>query len=957
MAGKGVTPNNNHFVIKMLSKEFAKSNKGRNRILLGAVILCIVMLTVVFGISYGKMQAECTKAARAAGTTASVSIQDADASQYAVVKGLDFVKRAGRRVSVGEAEAEGKPVCRIKWLDEQAWEKLMKPAYTGIRGEYPRKEQEIMLSRRTLRALKIDQPKKGMMISLEVSVGIFRTKQETFRLSGWYTDYMDETSGPAPGYVSDAKLMDWGFWPDESADILIRQSDKMDWQETEEKLYSKVPMKSLGQRISASNTYAYDAVSQLAGGYGMAVLGAVVVLSGMFFLLYNVMQISMAGDVRQMGLLNTLGTTRKQIRKIYYGQIVRILIPGVSVGVCLSAGILVALLPRILGTQYLNGYGGAKELVIFRPEILAASVVFVSLLTMGVAAGVVYRVVNASCVESMHYTGVTAGKKPQKVRPGKRKKRGAGLELWYMAWQNLLRYRGRFLVTVLSLFLGVEAFLGVIVVTSGSDYAHVIEKRPDFLIAGQFGNFGQEMGYGSEYKSRDAGEDPMKTEGDAFVLLYGNDYDEFSPISSDVRTKLLNLDGVDQEKSYIMEGGYMISTISRKGIRPMQSEDTESKSKDTDSQSGSAEFQSEDTGAQNEHLEEKEGVGFGYDSGFGMVEGFNEDVIQILSREEIADLKKYVKAKKLPVDMKSLEQGTGVMILHDHKLTPAQEKLAQESVGEPVYFTSLMSKQEKIRWNQMTAGERESAVERGEGRGKQSETFQISGYLDNQADGFPHIRQTWHGSEGDLYYLISREGFEKLPTEKKTLYMELNVEKEKEPKIKREIQKIVSLENMSRAQDSGTDVDAGTGEAGIFYISKSDLHSEAAAYIRGTRLILGSISAVLLFAGLTNYFNVVITGILARKKELEVMYSIGMTKKQMRNMFLAEGGFYCGLLGLLTLTAGSWILQWISFYMEKKLSYFEFHNPVGWGLVLFGGFVVICLAGTEAAVRSREKCR
>ena len=444
----------------------------------------------------------------------------------------------------------------------------------------------------------------------------------------------------------------------------------------------------------------------------------------------------------------------------------------------------------------------------------------------------------------------------------------------------------------------------------------------------------------------------MKTEGDAFVLLYGNDYDEFSPISSDVRTKLLNLDGVDPKKSYIMEGGYMISTISRKGIRPMQSEDAEYQSENADSPSGGAEFQSEDAESQNKELGEKEGVGFGYDSGFGMVEGFNEDVIQILSREEIAELKKYVEEKRLPVDIKSLEQGKGVMILHDHKLTPAQE-----SVGEPVYFTSLLSKQEKINWSQMTEEERESAVERGEGRGKQSGIFQISGYLDNQTDGFPYIRQTWHGSEGDLYYLISEEGFEKLPTKKKTLYMELNVEKEKEPNVKREIQKIVSLENMSRAQDSGTDVDAGTGEAGIFYISKSDLLSEAAAYIRGTRFILGSISAVLLFAGLTNYFNVVITGILTRKKELEVMYSIGMTRKQMRNMFLAEGGCYCGLVGLLTLTAGNGILKWISFYMEKKLSYFEFHNPVGWGLALFGGFVVICLAGAEAAVESRKESR
>ncbi|WP_246597329.1 ABC transporter permease [Faecalicatena faecalis] len=946
MAGKGFTPNNNNFVIKMLSKEFGKSNRGRNRILLGAVILCTVTLTMVFGISYGKVRAECTKAARAAGTTASVCIRDADESQYAIVNGLGYVKQAGRRVSVGEAASGGEAVCQVQWLDENAWEKMMKPAYTGIHGEYPEKPQEIMLSKRTLKNLDIDNPEKGMLISLEVSMGLFETRQEEFQLSGWFTDYTDGASHAAPAYAAEAKLEDWGYDPDEKADILICQSDNINWQEAEEKLYTDVPMKSSGQAVSASNTFAYDAVSQLAGSYGMAALGAVVILSGMFFLLYNVMQISMAGDVRQLGLLNTIGTTRKQIRKIYYGQILRILVPGVCIGAFLSAGILLAVLPRILGKQYLNEYGGAKELVIFRPEILAASAIFVILLTMSVAAGVVHRVVNASCVETMHYTGLKirkrAGKKADKGtgkdRKTKREKRSVRLELWYMAWQNLNRYRGRFLVTVLSLFLGVEAFLGVAVVTSGSDYAHVIEKRPDFLIAGQFSSWGQEMGYGSEYQSRDAGEDPMKTEGDAFTLLYGNDYDEFSPISPDVKTKLLNLDGVDQERSYIMEGAYMISTISRKGIRPMQSE--------------TAESQGEDAGAG-----EKEGVGYGYDSGFEMIEGFNQDVIQILSREEMADLKRYVTERKLPVDIKSLEQGRGVMILHDHQLTPAQEKLAQESVGEPVFFTGLLSKEERIRWNQMTPKERDAAVDKGEGNGKQSETFRISGYLDNQAEGFPHIRQTWHGSEGNIYYLISEEGFEKLPIQKKTLYMELNVEKEKEPQIKRDIQKIVSLENMSRAQAVGTDVDGGIGEAGIFYISKSDLLSEAAAYIRGTRLILGSISAVLLFAGLTNYFNVVITGILTRKKELEVMYNIGMTEKQMRKMFLIEGGYYCGLVGILTLTAGNGILRWISLYMETKLSYFDFQYPIGWELALLLGFAVICLVVTEAAVRGLKRSK
>ena len=57
-----------------------------------------------------------------------------------------------------------------------------------------------------------------------------------------------------------------------------------------------------------------------------------------------------------------------------------------------------------------------------------------------------------------------------------------------------------------------------------------------------------------------------------------------------------------------------------------------------------------------------------------------------------------------------------------------------------------------------------------------------------------------------MYFLISEKGFEKLPTEKKTLYMELSVEKEKEPVIKSQINEIVSGENRRRAGMTGTGV-------------------------------------------------------------------------------------------------------------------------------------------------------
>lgn len=140
---------------------------------------------------------------------------------------------------------------------------------------------------------------------------------------------------------------------------------------------------------------------------------------------------------------------------------------------------------------------------------------------------------------------------------------------------------------------------------------------------------------------------------------------------------------------------------------------------------------------------------------------------------------------------------------------------------------------------------------------------------------------------------------------------------------------------------TGTGFDEDTGEAGIFCISRSDLMAEAAAQIRGSRLILGSISVVLLIAGFTNYFNVMITGILSRRRELEIMESIGMTRKQKRRMFLAEGGCYCLLTAALILTAGSGILCLIRRYMEERLSYFQYQYPLIWTFFLLAGLAGI----------------
>ena len=122
---------------------------------------------------------------------------------------------------------------------------------------------------------------------------------------------------------------------------------------------------------------------------------------------------------------------------------------------------------------------------------------------------------------------------------------------------------------------------------------------------------------------------------------------------------------MEPEASYIMEGAYLYPLISKKGIRPLEKNYPHEDAVDAD--------------------------------GHEMIESWSPDVVQILKEEEIRSLKKYVDEKDLAVDMDSFENGTGVLILHDHALSPAQEKLAQESVGEPVYFKTMLSREERIR--------------------------------------------------------------------------------------------------------------------------------------------------------------------------------------------------------------------------------------------------------------------
>ena len=882
-------PNNNEDIIRFLAKNFAGTKKVRNTILFCSVVIGIVAITMVFGISCGKIQAEEIRLTRENGTASSGRIEDGTEEQYAKLKQLDYIKQVGKSIFVGEAtevsENNAKTICDIVWADSESWNDFLRSAYTNVIGSYPQKKDEILLSERALKKLGISEPEQGMEINLDVYKGVFEHSKEKFELCGWYTDSGNEL---AIGYISHDKIKELKLEKGPYT-LLFSQSDHLNRSKTEEKLYQTLPMKSANQKIYVSDTAQYTAVSKFAGGYEMVILGTIGILCGIYFLVRNVLWISMSEDIQNLGLLHTIGATERQITKIYRKQMRLLMLKGSVLGSLISVLILVLLIPEILGFHFYQEMGGNMILSFFRPWILFLSVVFVNGLLWMASEGVIRKITKLSCIESATYDGNMGDKKIK--HPGKLVlKRSETGEMFYIAWGNIKRHKARFIITSISIFLGVLSFILMNVLTNGCDYKHLLEKRPDFLLAGEFSEFGKSLGYGEEYKTREIDVDPLLTQGDGVELLYDNDYDEFSPISQELEKKLHKIDGIDWENSNLIEGAYVDTFMSKKGIRP-------------------------------------------YDEGLSnltndnMVEGFSWGTVQILNENQILSLKKYVLDNQLNIDVESLEEGNGVLIIHDHMLTPEQQKLADKAIGEPVYFKTLLSKEDAIRRKELINSESEEKQQKDEFPQKESETFTLCGYLDRQSDNFPEIHQSWHG-EGILYYFISEKGFQKIPTEKKRLTMELTADPGKELYVKTQINELISEENKKRSEMTEVSMDEGTGEAGVFVICKSDLMQQKETYMRGNRILLGAVSIILFIAGLTNYCNVVFTGMYARRKEFDVMKSIGMTDKQMKLMLFGEGSYYFMCVVGLLFTVGMAALVGVKIYMENKLSYFTFRWPI-----------------------------
>lgn len=252
--------------------------------------------------------------------------------------------------------------------------------------------------------------------------------------------------------------------------------------------------------IASNANWAYisDGAEQDSITVGAVAGGLLLIILTGYLIIYNIFQISVIRDIRYYGLLKTIGTTGKQIKKILRRQALVLGFLGIPLG--LIGGFILgkAVVPKFLE---LSSYTVDQVTVSMNPWIFVEAAVF-TLLTVWISAGKPARMAaRISPVEAVRYTEGYQDKR-------KSKKSTDGGKLWKMALSNLGRNKRKTILVLISLSLSVILLNSVFTITHSFDMDKYLKKfvSSDFVI-GNAKYFGMDCYFG--YNREDVQEEKL----------------------------------------------------------------------------------------------------------------------------------------------------------------------------------------------------------------------------------------------------------------------------------------------------------------------------------------------------------------------------------------------------------------------------------------------------------------
>ena len=319
-----------------MAKRSLVSNKRRTIIMALAVALSAFMLFSVFtvGITYFKMYRL---------QNIRLSGGDFDAIMYGMTKeqkekcednpDIDKIGIAAVAGSVLSTDYDNTANVGCVWLDEVYWNDIMTPAREWVKGSYPQEENEIMVTKEALESCGFEELGLGIGDTFRAlwQDAQGNQSQREFKISGIWEGYGTKNVF----YVSRAFYDQCGYELSEVASGRYFMTFHKDfWTQEEQDAF----IDSMDLEKQQSLFFSVEAGYSIPIVLGLAGIALVTCLCA-YLLIYNILYLSVAGNVRYYGLLQTIGMTGRQIGTLMRRQTVIIGGIGISAGLILGTGV------------------------------------------------------------------------------------------------------------------------------------------------------------------------------------------------------------------------------------------------------------------------------------------------------------------------------------------------------------------------------------------------------------------------------------------------------------------------------------------------------------------------------------------------------------------------------------------------------------------------------------------
>lgn len=451
-----------------------KIAKLRNILSLITITLTAMMFTVIFilGIHSSKLLQK--EDAKSVGTSAEGLADNVILDNYYAIQANTKVKEASYNIYIGllEGNVFDDRNVELRYSEDLA----AKMCYSyPVAGRMPKERNEIVVD-----TYVFDTLGKAYELNQDISLHFSFLNQnykETFKIVGYYKEntktmnsmafisktYMDELYSKIniENYENVSKKQYFGSG---LLDVMFNVKNESNLSEEYcKKILTEARVKTDETTTNMNPAYRKQP-PDISTIISLAIFCIIIIITG-YLSVYNIFQISVYKDVRLYGTLNTIGTTKKHIKRIIGIQALILGILGIPLGLFLGHCFGIYLLPKFIIIS-LGTY--APEAITIQPNIW---IYFVSLLlTLGTVLYSCRKPVRIaskiSPIEAIKYNGLQYA--PQKTCfKDKRKSGKSGIS--HLAYLNLFRDRKKTIIVVTSMSMSCIMFFTVFTIASSFD--------------------------------------------------------------------------------------------------------------------------------------------------------------------------------------------------------------------------------------------------------------------------------------------------------------------------------------------------------------------------------------------------------------------------------------------------------------------------------------------------------